>query len=138
MENTFVLDEYTLQKGWGSEEQYWFSVNTYHIRNHYEFADVERPEDMSETEFMLSMGYIPYFRVSRIELAKAYINAVGSEKLKSKLNAVESDSDYIEAFWKYYNAYPHLAEGYEEFQNNYLIKKAVDWCDDNGIKFVVK
>ena len=133
-----ILDEETLKKGWGDEGQYWLSLDTYKIKNHYEYADHERPEDMSETQFMLSMNCIPYFRVGRTELAKAYIEAVGSEKLKNKLNAVSDDKEYIEAFWKYFNAYPHLSEGYEEFQNNYLIKKAINWCDENGINFVVK
>ena len=134
----FVLDGETLKKGWGDEGQYWFSLKDYEIKNHYEFAYHERPEDIDETDFMRSIDYIPYFRVSRIELAKAYIEAVASEKLKAKLNAVENDSDYIEAFWKYFNAYPHLSEGYEEFQNNYLIKKAINWCDENDIEFEVK
>ncbi len=138
MENLFILDKGALQKGWGSEEQYWFSLNTYNIRYHYEFAEVERPEELEEQEFMRTLGYIPYFRVSRYELAKAYIDAVGSNKLKEKFKAAEDEKEYIELFWKYYNAYPHLSEGYEEFQNNYLIKKAIDWCDENGIKFEVK
>ena len=135
---TFVIDEETLQKGWGAEGQYWFSLNDYSVKEHSAFAHYDRPHEMTEEAFMLSLGYIPYFRVSHIELAKAYINAVGSHKLKAKLDAVSDDKEYIEAFWKYYNAYPHLSEGYEEFQNNYLLKKAIDWCDDNRIPFVVK
>ncbi len=133
----FILDEEALKKGWGDDSQYWFSLTTYTIKNHYDFADNERPDNMSETEFMLSMKCIPYFRVSRIELAKAYIEAVASDKLKAKLNVIDDDKDYIEAFWKYFNAYPHLSEGYEEFQNNYLIKKAINWCDENSINFEV-
>ncbi len=134
----YILDEDALKKGWGDEGQYWFSLANYSVINHYEFADHERPDEMSESEFMLSVKCIPYFRVSRIELAKAYIEAVGSDKLKAKLNAIGNEHDYIEAFWKYFNAYPHLSEGYEEFQNNYLIKKAINWCDENNIEYVVK
>ena len=134
----YILDEDALKKGWGDERQYWFSITNYSVINHYEFADHERPDEMSESEFMLSVKCIPYFRVSRIELAKAYIEAVGSDKLKAKLNAIGNEHDYIEAFWKYFNAYPHLSEGYEEFQNNYLIKKAINWCDENNIEYVVK
>ncbi len=132
----FELDADALKKGWGAEEQYFFSVKDYKIVNHYDFADYDRPEDMSETQFLLSLGYIPYFNVKRIQLAKAYIAAVGSKKLQQKLANI-SDENYIEAFWKYFNAYPHLSEGYEEFQNNYLLKKAIDWCDENGINFKV-
>ena len=135
--DAFILDEESLKKGWGAENQYWFSMKNYQVKYHYEFAEYDRPEDLSETQFMLSLGYIPYFRVSRIELAKAYIEAVGSKKLKEKLNAITDEKEYIEAFWKYFNAYPHLSDGYEEFQNNYLIKKAIDWCTDNDINFKV-
>ena len=134
----FVLDADALQKGWGADEQYWFSLKDYKIRNHYEFADDERPDDADEAQYMRSIGFIPYFRVSRYEMAKAYIAAVGSHKLNAKLNALENESDYIEAFWKYFNAYPHLSEGYEEFQTNFLLKTAIDWCNDNGINFIVK
>ena len=134
----FELDEEALQKGWGAEGQYWFSVKDYKLKEQHEFADYERGDDVGEHQFLLSLGYIPYFRVKRIQLAKAYINAIASHKLKSKLDAIEDEGEYIEAFWKYFNAYPHLSEGYEEFQNNYLIKKAIDWCEENGINFEVK
>ncbi|MCR5207121.1 MAG: hypothetical protein K6C14_01430 [Eubacterium sp.] len=136
MDEIFLLDKENLQKGWGAEGQYWFSYRSFVVRDITHFADIDRPENMSESEFLLSLGYIPYFRVSRIELAKAYINAVGSRKLKEKLAAVP-DEDYIETFWKYFNAYKHLSEGFEEFQNNYLIKKGIDWCEDNAINFRV-
>ena len=135
--DAFQLDEDALKKGWGDENQYWFSLKTYKIKFHYEFADYERPDDISETQFMLSLGYIPYFRVARIELAKAYIDVVGSDKLKAKLNKIADDKEYIESFWKYFNAYPHLSDGYEIFQEQYLRKKAINWCEDNGINFKV-
>lgn len=133
----FILDEESLKKGWGADEQYWFSLKDYVIKYHYEFADYERPENLSEREFMLSLGYVPYFRVVRVELAKAYIEAVASHKLKEKLSKIEDEKEYIEAFWKYFNAYPHLSEGYDSFQKNYLIKTAIDWCEENKIEFKV-
>ena len=136
--NTFELDEAALKMGWGDDGQYWFSLSDYTIKNHYEYAEHDRPEDMEENEFMLTHNCIPYFRVSRIELAKAYIDAIASDKLKAKLAVIEDDREYIEAFWKYFNAYPHFSEGYEEFQNNYLIKKAINWCDENKINYIVK
>ena len=127
-----VLDEETLKKGWGAVGEYWFSVNSI-----TDFVDVERGGDMSENEFMLSIGYIPFFKVKRAELARAYINVVGSEKLKDKFRNLD-DAECIERFWKCYNIYPHLAEGYETFTYNYLIGKAVDWCDEHEIKYVVE
>ena len=136
--DAFVLDDESLKKGWGDDGQYWFSLDTYTIKNHYDFADNERPEDMSESEFMLSMHCIPYFRVSRVELAKAYIDAVASDKLKKQFASVDDDEQYVEMFWKCFKAYKHLSDGYEDFQNQYLIKKAIDWCDENEIEYVLK
>lgn len=133
----FELNEEALRKGWGGEKQYWFSLDTYEIKEATLAAHMEFPEGMNETEFAASRNYIPYFRVKEIELAKAYIDAVGSNKLKAKLRDV-AEENYIEVFWKYFNAYPHLSEGYEEFQNNYLIKSAINWCDEHQIVFEVK
>ena len=134
---TFELNEETLRKGWGGENQYWFSLDSYEIKEDIHAIGIEVPDDMTEEEYAASRNYIPYFRVKRIELAKAYIDAVASNKLKAKLADI-GDEEYIDVFWKYFNAYPHLSEGYEEFQNNYLIKMAINWCDENEINFVVK
>ena len=133
----FELDADALQKGWGAEGQYWFSFRSFIVRDITHTADIARPENLSESEFLLSLGYIPYFRVSRIELAKAYIAAVGTKKLKEKLATVP-DEDYIETFWKYFNAYKHLSDGFEDFQNHFLLKTAIDWCQENNIPFEVK
>ncbi len=133
---TFAIDEETLQKGWGDEGQYWFSLNDYRIKEHSAFAHYDRPHEMTEEAFMLTLGYIPCFRVKRIELAKAYVENMTNNKLKNALSKIESES-YIEAFWKYYNAYPQEFAGYEAFQNEYLMKKALQWCNENGIAYEV-
>ncbi len=136
MEKVLLLNNENLIKGWGAEGQYWFSTRDYRIIDIVSLVDVDMPENMSESAFMLSIGYIPYFRVNRLELSRSYIEAVGSRKLKAKLADVP-DSEYIDTFWKYFDAYKHLSDGYEEFQLNFLIKKAIDWCEDNSINFEV-
>lgn len=134
---TFAIDEETLQKGWGDEGQYWFSLNDYTVKEHSVFAHYDRPHEMTEEAFMLTLGYIPYFRVKRLELAKAYVETISNQKLKGALSQIENES-YIEVFWKYYNAYPEVFAGYEAFQNDYLKNKALQWCADNGIAYEVK
>lgn len=134
---TFELDEKSLKAGWGAEEQYWFSINNYNVIDISESAHIDRPSDISETEFMLSLGYIPYFCVNRMELAKAYVATIDNKKLKAAMDKIE-DSKYIDAFWKYYNAYPSDFSDYENFQHEYLLRKAERWCRENGIDYVIK
>ena len=134
---TFVLDSESLKKGWGAEDQYWFSITAFNVIDISESAHIDRPSDISETEFMFSLGYIPYFRVNRLELAKAFTETIENKKLKASMDKIE-DKQYIETFWKYYNVYPETFEKYEQFQNDYLLKKAERWCTENGIEYVVK
>ena len=133
----FAVDEDALQKGWGAEGQYWFSLNDYRIKEHSGFAHYDRPHEMTEEAFMLTLGYIPYFRVRRLALAKAYVEEMSNKKLKDALSKIDDDN-YIEAFWKYFNAYPNDFSGYEAFQNTYLVSKLAAWCRDNGIAFEMK
>ena len=107
---TFEVDNALLQKGWGADGQYWFSLNDYSVKEHSAFAHYDRPHEMTEEAFMLTLGFIPYFRVQRIELAKAYVATVSNRKLQEALAKID-DEHYIEAFWKYFNAYPEVFAG---------------------------
>ncbi|MBQ9228677.1 MAG: hypothetical protein IJ168_07580 [Eubacterium sp.] len=133
---TFEVDNALLQKGWGADGQYWFSLNDYSVKEHSAFAHYDRPHEMTEEAFMLTLGFIPYFRVQRIELAKAYVATVSNRKLQEALAKID-DEHYIEAFWKYFNAYPEVFAGYEDFQNAYLLQKAERWCTDNNIAYKI-
>lgn len=134
---TFVIDEETLQKGWGADGQYWFSLNDYSVKEHSAFAHYDRPHEMTEEAFMLTLGYIPYFRVKRLTLAQSYVAQMANKKLQEALSKIE-DEAYIEAFWKYFNAYPQDFAGYEAFQRQYLEDNMKKWCADNGIVYEVK
>jgi len=133
---TFIIDEEALKKGWGDEGEYWFSLSNYTVSEHRLFAHYNRPEEMTEETFMLSLGYIPYFRVRRIDLAKAYIAIIPNNKLRAALAKVK-DTDYIETFWKYFNAYPAVFDAYEDFQNTYLLEKAKQWCEAHEISYEI-
>ena len=134
---TLQLDEETLQKGWGADGQYWFSLNDYVIKDITASAHLERPENMTEEAFLLSLGYIPYFRVKRVEMKKAFVETLSNKKLKEAMSKIEEE-DFVEAFWKYYKAYPESFAQYETFQNEYLLQKAEAWCKKNGIRYTVK
>ena len=133
---TFAINETTLQKGWGAEGQYWFSLNDYSIKEHSAFALYDRPNEMTEEAFMLTLGYIPYYRVKRMALAKSYVQQMSNRKLQDAFARI-SDDDYIESFWKYFNAYPEEFSGYEAFQQTYLKENMKKWCADNGIVYEI-
>lgn len=132
----FELNKETLQKGWGGENQYWFSLQTYRIKEESSLVDIEQPDSVSQSEFFLSLGYIPYFFVSNEEVLRAYSNSIENKKLKAALQNIDS-KNFADSFWKYINAYPELSENLRAFEDDYVLQKAKDWCDENSINYVV-
>ncbi len=129
-----IINSETRNKcGHGSSE-YWFSYRDYSIKNISELSMVDKPEDMGQTTYFVSIGLIPFVTVSNEEIMRAAIEARGSAKLKSIFNKVESEN-FVETFWKYYNVYPELTENTDEFINDYLNKKIVEWCEENKIDY---
>ena len=135
--NTFVINDETLKKGWGAEGQYWFSLTDYSIIEDYSLGELRVPENMENDEFFNLHEIIPYFNIKRYELAKAYIFSLNNKKLTAKFEGFK-DEEIVEYFWKYFNVYPELFDGFEAFQNEYLINKAKAWCEKNNINYIVK
>lgn len=48
-----------------------------------------------------------------------------------------SGNEYIDTFWKYFNAYSSISEGFDEFENKFVIDKVKDWCEANSIEYTV-
>lgn len=132
-----IINSETRNKcGHGSSE-YWFSYRDYTIKNISELSMVDKPDDMGQTTYFVSIGLIPFVTVSNEEIMRAAIEERGSEKLKSIFNKVDSEH-FVETFWKYYNVYPELTENTDEFINDYLNKKIVEWCEENKIDYSVE
>lgn len=133
----FTLDASTLRKGWSNNNQYWFSLKDYKIVDSSSLADLDNSENISQSGYFVSLGYIPFFAVSNDELIRAYMDTVKNEKLKLALSNL-GDENYVENFWKYVNVYPQLSECFEEFESEYLLSKAEQWCKNNGINYTVE
>ncbi len=132
-----IINSETRNKcGHGSSE-YWFSYRDYTIKNISELSVADKPEDMGQTTYFVSIGLIPFVTVSNEEIMRAAIEERGSAKLKSIFAKVDSEH-FVETFWKYYNVYPELTENTDEFINNYLNKKIVEWCEENKIDYSVE
>ena len=65
--DSYLLDKKALKKGWGSTEQYWFSLNSYRIVDYKDLSALDIPQGESQSTYFLSLGYIPYFFVSNEE-----------------------------------------------------------------------
>lgn len=134
----FEINRENLRKAWNGADQYWFSLRDYAVKDSSVLVNFDIPEGVSQTAYFVSLGYIPYFTVSDEEVIRAYVFTLNNEKLKTALSKISSE-EYVETFWKYFNAYPkRIAEGWDEFENNYVINKAVEWCRENAINYIIK
>lgn len=132
--NTFELDKDALRKAWGGEDQYWFSLNSYKVKEAHDISQDARGEQISQSAYFVSIGYIPYFTVSNEEVMRAFVESLTNNKLKLALSKIDSEN-YVESFWKYFNIYPEMSEGYNDFEDSYVLEKAKKWCNENGINY---
>lgn len=135
--DSYILDKDALRKGWGATEQYWFSMHSYRIVDYKDLAELEIPEGVSQSSYYVSLGYIPYFHASNEEVIRSFIKTISDKKLREALSKID-ESNYVESFWKYVNVYPILAMQYSAYEDEYILNKAVSWCEENGIKYFVK
>lgn len=129
-----VLTHDVLLKGWGGIGQYWFSLSDYTIKDISQLAELGKPEELSQSEYMLKLGFIPYFIVNNEEVIRAYVEVLDNVKLKNAMKKM-NDENYVESFWKYFNEYPELEENWRYFEDNYILSKAIEWCEKNGIVY---
>ena len=131
--NTLEFDEIALRKGWGGAGEYWFSTRDYCIKSNAQLSELDHPEDMSQAEYLVSLGYIPYFSISSEEVIRAFIPTIERQKLRDKLE--QYDGDIVEGFWKYFHIYRDIFTPYIDFEHAYVKEKAAKWCEENGIDY---
>lgn len=119
--------------GHGSSE-YWFSFKTYTVESISDIAASVDGEEEKE-EYYRSIGLIPFLSISNEEIMRSFVNAKCSAKITNELHQIKGE-EFIEAFWKYYNAYPEFKEGFEKFQNEYATVRIARWCNDNDIDYI--
>ena len=131
-----VIDDELLQKCGGGSSEYWFCYGDCTIKNISEIDDMEKPDDVGQTAYYVSLGLIPFLSVSNEEIMRAFVKQRGSAKLNGILQKVHSDN-FIETFWKYFNVYPELKEGLNEFAQDFMLNRLRGWCEENNIKYVI-
>lgn len=133
---TLVINNELLQKLGGGSSEYWFSYRDYTVKSISELQDLDKPDDVGQTAYLVSLGLIPMLSVSNEEVMRAFIKQRGSAKLRGVLSKVHPD-DFIETFWKYFNAYPELKDGLVDFGDRYIVNKLIEWCVENNITYSV-
>lgn len=135
--NVFEITDDSVNKAWSGADSYYFSMNDYSIKDASELADNDIPDNVSKSQIMVTLGYIPYVAVNDIEIMRAFIENINNKKLKTVFEKVE-DKDYVETFWKYCNIYPEIRDSYGDFEHSFVKNKIVDWCKENGINYELK
>ncbi|MCC8073005.1 MAG: hypothetical protein LIO62_02640 [Clostridiales bacterium] len=125
-----VLSDSVLKKAWGSSAEYWFSRVDYSIHNADELS-------CNDNTKLFESGFIPFVTISNEEVIRAYINSLNNRKISSAFEGLSSQ-EYVETFWKYYNAYEDISTGFADFEKSFLLKKVTEWCDEYSIEYVVE
>ncbi|MCM1285528.1 MAG: hypothetical protein NC213_01880 [Acetobacter sp.] len=124
-----IVDSKVLQQIWGASTEFWFSRTDYSIYN-----EVDLPSD--DASKLFETGFIPFVSVSNEELIRAYVASLDNKKITAVLDKLNGEA-YIETFWKYFNAYKEVSDGFDEFEKSYVINKLAEWCGDNSIEYKI-
>lgn len=133
----FEINTCSLECVWKNKGQYWYSASKGKLVDVDAFADIVFPPNTTKSQYYISLGYIPYVSVSETEIIRAYASTIKNKRLAGVLGSIE-DGELSDTFWKYYNAYSEISEGYSEFEEKYVKNKLISWCDENGIKYSIK
>lgn len=124
-----TIDSKVLQQIWGASTEFWFSRTDYSIYN-----EVELPSD--DTSKLFEAGFIPFVSVSNEEVIRAYVSSIGNQKITAVLDKLDGEA-YVETFWKYFNAYKEVSDGFDAFEKRYVMNKLTDWCSENSIEYTI-
>lgn len=124
-----LLNEKTLRFVWGGSGEYWYSRVDSQIHSSAEL-------ECEDTEDLMTNGFIPFLTISNEEVIRAYIKFLDNKKVSAVLDKL-SGNEYIDTFWKYFNAYSSISEGFDEFEQKFVIEKVEQWCSQNAVEYAV-
>lgn len=129
-----IIDSQLLTKCASGSSEYWFSYKDYSVKNISALNAIDRPDDIGQTAYFVSIGLIPFVTVSNEAVIKAFLEEKGNAKLNTILEKLQGEQ-FVDTFWKYFNAYPELKEGIDEFAHRFTCNKVEQWCIENNIKY---
>lgn len=124
-----LLNEKTLRFVWGGSGEYWYSRVDSQIHSSAEL-------ECEDTEDLMTNGFIPFLTISNEEVIRAYIKFLDNKKVSAVLDKL-SGNEYIDTFWKYFNAYSSISEGFDEFEQKFVLERVEQWCNQNAIEYAV-
>ena len=124
-----LLNEKTLRFVWGGSGEYWYSRVDSQIHSSVGL-------ECEDTEDLMANGFIPFLTISNEEVIRAYIKFLDNKKVSAVLDKL-SGNEYIDTFWKYFNAYSSISEGFDEFEEKFVLEKVEQWCSQNAIEYAV-
>lgn len=125
-----------LKKVWDSSGEHMYCLNSGKICDSYEFSDIEKPDSITQTQYLYCLGYIPFVSVTNDEVLRAYAKTIDNKKVKEVMEHC-SESDYTDVLWKYFNNYPDMLEDYKKFEDDYVLEKIENWCKSNSVEYEI-
>lgn len=124
-----LLDKDVLRAVWDSAGENWFSRVDYNVHSSTEL-------DCKDGKSLLEAGFIPFLTISNEEAIRAYVKSIDNKKVSLVLDKL-AGNEFVDTFWKYFNAYPQISKGYDEFEKLYVLGRLKVWCDENSIEYKV-
>lgn len=124
-----ALSEENLRFVWSSTTEYWFSRTDYSIHSYQELP-------VEDYAGLVELGFIPFLTISNEEVIMAYVRSLNNPKLSAKFDGLSSE-ECVDTFWKCFNAYGDVSEGFDKFEKKYVLNKVIEWCNDNGIEYKI-
>ena len=69
-----LINSDLLNKCGSGSSEYWFSYRDYTVKNIRDLDTGEKPEDMGQTTYFVSIGLIPFITISNEEIIRGFIN----------------------------------------------------------------
>ena len=85
----------------------------------------------------MTNGFIPFLTISNEEVIRAYIKFLDNKRSALFWKSFQA-MNILTLFWKYFNAYSSISEGFDEFENKFVLEKAEEWCKSNSIEYSVE
>ena len=75
----FIINDDSINKAWSGENGYCFSMKDYTLKDVNDIADSDIDDGFAKSQLMISNGYIPYVKVSDVEIMRAYISSINNK-----------------------------------------------------------
>lgn len=129
-----IINSDLINKCGSGSSEFWFSYKDYTVKNIRDLDTDAKPKDMGQTTYFVSIGLIPFVTISNEEIMRSFIKEKCHDKIKSVLDKIDGE-EFVDTFWKYFNAYPELKDGADVFANRYMHNRIAQWCEENNISY---